>query len=93
VLEDKTKSGLEERDRRFDTKYNAECDSGIIYDVGGTEHRVGIRWFFPQSKFTLDESGSLKGSMNAIWLLEKSPVQTTNSRDKGNGDCYRNSCG
>ncbi len=54
-MEDKTKRGLEVRKRYFDTKYNAEWDSGIIYDAGSTGHKVGIRWFFPQSKFTLDE--------------------------------------
>lgn len=55
VMEDKTKRGLEVRERYFDTKYHAECDSGIIYDAGGTGHKVGIRWFFPQSTFKLDE--------------------------------------
>jgi hypothetical protein len=54
-MEDKTKNGLEVRERYFDTRYNADCDMGIIYDAGGTGHKVGIRWFFPQSKFKLDE--------------------------------------
>ena len=55
VIEDKTKCGLEVRERYFETKYNAECDSGTTYDAGGTGYKVGIRWFFPQSTFKLDE--------------------------------------
>jgi hypothetical protein len=55
VIEDLTKRGLEIRNRYFDTKYGAECDSGIIYDGGGTGYKVGIRWYFPKSKFILDE--------------------------------------
>lgn len=54
-MEDKTKRGLEVRDRYLDAKYSAECDSGIIYDGEGTGHRVGIRWYFPKSTFSLDE--------------------------------------
>jgi hypothetical protein len=55
VMEDLTKRGLEVRDRYFDNKYGVECDSGIIYDGNGTGHKVGIRWYFPKSKFILDE--------------------------------------
>ena len=54
-MEDLSKRGLEVRDRYFDTNYGAECDSGIIYDGNGTGYRVGIRWYFPKSKFILDE--------------------------------------
>src|SRR5215467_2957211 len=55
VMEDLTKRGLETSNRYFDTKYGAECDSGTIYDGGGTGYKVGIRWYFPKSKFILDE--------------------------------------
>jgi hypothetical protein len=55
VMEDLTKRGLEISNRHFDTKYGAECDSGTIYDGGGTGYKVGIRWYFPKSKFVLDE--------------------------------------
>lgn len=54
IMEDKTKLGLEVRERYVDSKYGAECDSGIIYDGGGTGHKVGIRWYFPKSTFTLE---------------------------------------
>lgn len=36
IMEDKTKSGLEVRERYFDAKYGTDCDSGIVYDGGGT---------------------------------------------------------
>jgi hypothetical protein len=55
IMEDKTKRGLGVMERYIDTKYGVECDSGIIYDGGGTGHRVGIRWFFPKSTFDLDQ--------------------------------------
>lgn len=55
IMEDKTKCGLEVRERHFDPKYGAECDSGIIYDGGGTGYKVGIRWYFNKAAFTLDQ--------------------------------------
>jgi hypothetical protein len=68
VMEDKTKRGLEVRDRYLDTKYGVECDSGIIYDGGGSGHRVGIRWFFPKSTFTLDEVARFAEEINERYL-------------------------
>jgi hypothetical protein len=68
IMEDKTKRGLEVRERYFDSKYGAECDSGIIYDGGGTGHKVGIRWFFPKSKFTLDQIVKFAEEINERYL-------------------------
>ena len=68
VMEDLTKRGLEVRERYFDNKYGAECDSGIIYDGGGTGYRVGIRWYFPKSKFVLDEIVRFAEDMNQRYL-------------------------
>jgi hypothetical protein len=55
VLEDKTKRGLEVRERIVDEKYGVESDRGIIYDMDGIGRRVGIRWFFPKSHYTLEQ--------------------------------------
>jgi hypothetical protein len=55
ILEDKTKRGLEVREHVIDEKYGVESDRGIIYDMNGTGHKVGIRWFFQQSKYGLDQ--------------------------------------
>jgi hypothetical protein len=55
VLEDKTKRGLEVREHAIDDKYGVEADRGMIYDMDGIGHKVGIRWYFPQSKYALDQ--------------------------------------
>ena len=44
VLEDKTKKGLEVPEKSYDDKYDAEADKGMIYDIDGIGHKVGIRW-------------------------------------------------
>ena len=54
VLEDKTKRGLEVREHVLDEKYGVEADRGMIHDMDGIGHKVGIRWYFPQKKYTLD---------------------------------------
>lgn len=54
VLEDKTKRGLEVRERVLDEKYGVEVDRGMIHDMDGIGHKVGIRWYFPQQKYSLD---------------------------------------
>ena len=55
VMEDKTKRGLEVRERVVDDKYGVESERGMIHDMDGIGHRVGIRWFFPQSQYTLEQ--------------------------------------
>ena len=55
VLEDKTKRGLEVRDQTLDEKYGVKADMGMIHDIDGIGHKVGIRWYFPQSKYALDQ--------------------------------------
>lgn len=54
VMEDKTKRGLEVREKSPDEKYGVESDRGMIYDMDGIGHRVGIRWYFPKDRFALD---------------------------------------
>jgi hypothetical protein len=54
VLEDKTKRGLEVRENVFDEKLMVQADKGMIYDLNGIGHKVGIRWYFPKSKYRLD---------------------------------------
>jgi hypothetical protein len=54
VLEDKTKRGLEVRENIFDEKYGAQADKGTIHDLNGVGYKVGIRWYFPKSKYRLD---------------------------------------
>jgi hypothetical protein len=54
VLEDKTKRGLEVRENVLDQKLSVQADKGTIYDLNGIGHKVGIRWYFPKSKYRLD---------------------------------------
>jgi hypothetical protein len=54
VLEDKTKRGLEVRENVLDEKLGVQADRGTIYDLNGIGHKVGIRWYFPKSKYGLD---------------------------------------
>jgi hypothetical protein len=54
VLEDKTKRGLEVREFVLDEKLGVQADRGTIYDLNGKGHKVGIRWYFPKSKYRLD---------------------------------------
>lgn len=68
IMEDKTKLGLEVRERYLDPKYGADCESGIIYDGGGTGHKVGIRWYFPKSTFSLDKVVKFAEEMNERYL-------------------------
>jgi hypothetical protein len=55
VLEDKTKRGLEVQEHVLDEKYGVEADTGTIHDMNGIGHKVGIRWYFPHSKYKLDQ--------------------------------------
>ena len=55
VMEDKTKRGLEVRERTVDEKYGVEAEKGMIHDMDGIGHRVGIRWFFPHGQYALDQ--------------------------------------
>ncbi len=55
ILEDKTKRGLEVRERVLDEKYGVEADKGMIYDIDGIGHKVAIRWYFPKARHTIDD--------------------------------------
>jgi hypothetical protein len=65
VLEDKTKRGLEVRERNNDEKYNVEADKGMIHDVDGIGHKIGIRWYFPKSKYQLEDVIKIAEEMEA----------------------------
>jgi hypothetical protein len=65
VLEDKTKRGLEVQERSYDEKYDVDADKGMIHDVNGIGHKVGIRWFFPKSKYQLEDVIKIAEQMEA----------------------------
>lgn len=65
VLEDKTKRGLEVREHTVDEKYGVEADRGMIHDMDGIGHKVGIRWYFPQPLYTLDQVTKIADDIEA----------------------------
>jgi hypothetical protein len=65
VLEDKTKRGLEVRERSVDDKYGVEADKGMIHDMDGIGHKVGIRWYFPKNHHSLEDVEKAAGIMES----------------------------
>lgn len=65
VLEDKTKKGLEVLEKSYDDKYDTEADKGMIYDIDGIGHRVGIRWYFTKSKYPIGDIIKIADGLDA----------------------------
>ena len=55
VLEDKTKRGLDVKEKTIDPEKNILSDKGVIYDMDGRGHKVNIRWFYPKNEFSVHE--------------------------------------
>ncbi|MBI3842420.1 MAG: hypothetical protein HY295_04675 [Thaumarchaeota archaeon] len=55
ILEDKTKRGLTVQERAVDEQYQVEAEKGMIYDMDGIGHKVGIRWYFPKTSYTFEK--------------------------------------
>ena len=55
IMEDKTKGGLTVQEQSIDEKYNVRAEKGMIYDIDGIGHKVGIRWFFPKKDYTFEQ--------------------------------------
>jgi hypothetical protein len=53
ILEDKTKRGLEVKEKTNDSEKNVLIEKGMIYDMDGRGHKVNIRWFYPKNKYSL----------------------------------------
>ena len=54
LLEDKTKRGLEVRERIIDDINGIEYEKGMIHDMDGIGHKVVIRTNFPKEKYSLE---------------------------------------
>ena len=65
VLEDKTKKGLQVLEKSYDDRYSAEADKGMIYDIDGIGHRVGIRWYFTKSKYPIGDIIKIADGLDA----------------------------
>ncbi len=55
IMEDKTKRGLTVQERSIDEKYGVNSDKGMIYDMDGIGHKVGIRWYFPKNQYGFEK--------------------------------------
>jgi len=55
IMEDKTKRGLQVQERSIDETYGVYSDKGMIYDMDGIGHKVGIRWYFPKEKYEFEK--------------------------------------
>ncbi len=55
IMEDKTKRGLTVQEKTIDEKYNVMAEKGMIYDMDGIGHKVGIRWYFPKVQYTFEK--------------------------------------
>ena len=65
ILEDKTKRGLDVRERNMDEKYGVKAEKGVIYDMDGTGHSISIRWFFPRANYQLEYVIKIAEEMDA----------------------------
>jgi hypothetical protein len=65
ILEDKTKRGLDVRERSMDEKYGVEAEKGMIYDIDGVGHTVSIRWYFPRANYQLEYVIKIAEEMDA----------------------------
>lgn len=53
IMEDRTKRGLTVREQSLDENYAVLADKGMIHDMDGIGHWVGIRWYFPKKGYSL----------------------------------------
>ena len=53
VLEDKTKRGLEVKEKTYDSDKDILSEKGMIYDMDGKGIKVTIRWHYPKDKHSI----------------------------------------
>lgn len=82
VLEDRTKRGLEIRERSVDERVGVGADQGMIYDMDGIGHRVAIRWFFPKSEYGLEQVAARAEAMERRYA----EMRELTCPDRGVGD-------
>ena len=55
VLLDRTKRGLEPKERSVDEKTGIEADKGVIYGMDGVGHKVPIRWYYTKDAHDISD--------------------------------------
>jgi hypothetical protein len=68
VLEDKTKRGLDVKEKTFDSDKGVLSDKGMIYDMDGKGTKVNIRWYYPKNKFSITDVEKDAQTMNKRYL-------------------------
>ena len=54
-MEDKTKRGLEVKEKTYDSDKDVLSEKGMIYDMDGKGIKVNIRWHYPKDKHSMEE--------------------------------------
>ncbi|WP_144731999.1 hypothetical protein [Candidatus Nitrosocosmicus arcticus] len=68
ILVDKTKRGLEIKDKITDEKSKVISERGMIYDMEGTGHKVVKRCFYPKSNYDLEFVTTIAERMEKRYL-------------------------
>ena len=68
VLEDKTKRGLEVKEKSYDYDKDILSEKGMIYDMDGKGIKVTIRWHYPKDKHSVGEVEKSAQTMERRYL-------------------------
>jgi hypothetical protein len=68
VLEDKTKRGLEVKEKTYDSDKDVLSEKGMIYDMDGKGIKVNIRWHYPKEKHSIVEVEKSAQTMERRYL-------------------------
>lgn len=68
VLEDKTKRGLEVKEKSYDSDKDILSEKGMIYDMDGKGIKVTIRWHYPKDKHPVGEVEKSAQTMERRYL-------------------------
>ena len=68
VLEDKTKRGLEVKEKTYDSDKDILSEKGMIYDMDGKGIKVTIRWYYPKDKHSIGEVEKSAQTMERRYL-------------------------
>jgi hypothetical protein len=68
VLEDKTKRGLEVKEKTYESDKDILSEKGMIYDMDGKGIKVIIRWHYPKEKHSIGEVEKSAQTMERRYL-------------------------
>ncbi len=68
ILEDKTKRGLEVKEKTYDSDKDILYERGMIYDMDGKGIKVNIRWHYHKNKHSVEEVEKSAQTMERRYL-------------------------